>query len=79
MAAGTATDAQHWYLKQVDSQMGKVSNNHVFISLLLSIYMYMFKINKLYSIFEKILQFFGGGQPEDTEMTGKGEKIHRES
>lgn len=35
MAAGAATDAQHWYLKQVDSQMGKVSNNHVFISLLL--------------------------------------------
>lgn len=35
VASGTGTDAQERYLKQVDSQMGKVSNNHVLLQPLL--------------------------------------------
>lgn len=35
VASGAGTDAQELYLKQVDSQMGKVSNNHVFFQPLL--------------------------------------------
>lgn len=31
VAAGAGTDAQDRYFKQVVSQMGKVSNNHVFL------------------------------------------------
>lgn len=38
----------------------------------------MFKINKLYSVLKKILQFFGGGQPEDRNDRKRRNDIYRE-